>query len=243
MSASRVGRSRIWLATLASVAALSFVGFFIGVRTSRVPNSGNWTYEAGTEENTARPARSNAKLAVWPWSADTAAWTPRVDDRGTPVTPAQTGAKAAALAQRRERRMFEGAPPMVPHPIGQRSALECWVCHESGASIGDAVAPPAGHGYLTMCTQCHVPLASMLPTDEKFGPTLADSAFAGLGPPEPAKRWAAESPPQMPHRTFMRERCIACHGPAGRQGLQTSHPERGHCLQCHTLDAALEGLP
>jgi cytochrome c-type protein NapB len=42
------------------------------------------------------------------------------------------------------------------------------------------------------------------------------------------------APPTIPHRTLMRENCVACHdGPGAREEIRTSHPERLRCRQCH----------
>jgi predicted CXXCH cytochrome family protein len=42
------------------------------------------------------------------------------------------------------------------------------------------------------------------------------------------------APPRIPHRTLMRENCVACHdGPGAREEARTSHPERWRCRQCH----------
>jgi len=42
------------------------------------------------------------------------------------------------------------------------------------------------------------------------------------------------SPPTIPHRVLMRENCVACHsGPAAREEIRTTHPERTRCRQCH----------
>jgi hypothetical protein len=42
------------------------------------------------------------------------------------------------------------------------------------------------------------------------------------------------APPTIPHKMLMRENCLACHsGPAAREEIRTSHPERERCRQCH----------
>ena len=41
-------------------------------------------------------------------------------------------------------------------------------------------------------------------------------------------------PPAIPHTVESRRKCIACHASAGTpEKLQTSHPERENCMQCH----------
>ncbi len=133
--------------------------------------------------------------------------------------------------QRADRRAFDGAPPIVPH--GSFGA-DCASCHgEKGVGIeGLGFSPPSPHGETdgmgsARCRQCHV-------TKETEG-TFADSRFLGLEPePVPGPRHHELAPPMIPHRVFMREDCVACHaGPAARQDIQTAHPERTRCQQCH----------
>jgi len=54
------------------------------------------------------------------------------------------------------RRAFEGAPPVVPHPIDQQGTHSCLSCHEHSMKVGDRVAPVTSHPLLANCTQCHV---------------------------------------------------------------------------------------
>jgi cytochrome c-type protein NapB len=44
----------------------------------------------------------------------------------------------------------------------------------------------------------------------------------------------------MPHPMHMRSECDSCHGPSGRPGLRTSHPDRQNCVQCHASSAPLD---
>jgi cytochrome c-type protein NapB len=82
-------------------------------------------------------------------------------------------------------------------------------------------------GDTIRCLQCHV----FRLTDDVF----AANSFVGL--PQDlrrGKRLNGISPPTIPHKTFMRENCSACHsGPAAREEIRTSHPERIRCRQCH----------
>ena len=44
----------------------------------------------------------------------------------------------------------------------------------------------------------------------------------------------AQDIPSIPHPLEGRENCLACHtGPAAREEIRTSHPERERCQQCH----------
>jgi nitrate reductase cytochrome c-type subunit len=138
-------------------------------------------------------------------------------------------------SERAERRAYDGAPPVIPH---EELAAECSSCHgERGIGIaGLGFSPPSPHGATAgmtaaRCRQCHVPRL----TERVF----VASRFAGLAPnvgPEraPVPRQHELAPPVIPHRVFMRESCQACHaGPAAREEIRTTHPERENCQQCH----------
>jgi len=142
-----------------------------------------------------------------------------------------------ASAERAERRAYDGAPPVIPHP---RLGASCTQCHnETGKRVperGFAPANPhhetAGLGDTANCRQCHV----FRRTDELF----AETDFSGL----PQKftggdRLYPGAPPVIPHRVFMRENCNACHsGPAARPEIRCTHPQRNNCRQCHVQDKA-----
>lgn len=221
---------------------LALVGFFVGIR--RPARFGQqFTPSSHFDSDRQAPlARTNLELVRRPWSTEEEPWAP--DDWGSgrpPVTPADHKAKAAALALRAEHRAFSGAPPTIPHPVGQSSAQECRVCHENGARIGTTVAPAWSHADYTLCTQCHVSEVAALSFREAFSAAAtAESSFVGLRGAAAPYRWVPGAPPQIPHSVAMRERCSSCHGPQGKPGLQTSHPQRPSCQQCHTASANLE---
>lgn len=184
-------------------------------------------------------ARTYRELASKPWSTKTP-WSQVID--GLPLTGgAVRGTSVASMrAERAERRAFEGAPPTVPHPIGSRDPGVCLVCHATGMAFpGGATAPPISHAELTNCIQCHVsgdperPLDEPLADDPRVAATLGGVASGPL-----SERALPEAPPMVPHTTWMRERCLACHGVGGPQALRTTHPERASCLQCHAPSAS-----
>jgi hypothetical protein len=142
---------------------------------------------------------------------------------------------AAALtssAVRAERRLYDGAPPVIPHaPLN----IKCVACHtdtgKDAPPLGLAPANPhaqtAGLSATSHCQQCHV----FRKTEQAF----AESDFCGL-PQQFAKaeRLYPGAPPVIPHRVFMRENCTSCHaGPVARQEIRCSHPTRANCRQCH----------
>jgi len=133
---------------------------------------------------------------------------------------------------RAARRAYDGAPPVVPH---EDFGMSCVSCHnEQGVELEDVgFAPPSPHeltdgmNALSRCRQCHVFKAA----DTLF----VANDFAGLrqdlrrGP-----RLNPLAPPTIPHKTFMRENCTACHsGAAAREEIRTPHPDRTRCRQCH----------
>lgn len=125
-------------------------------------------------------------------------------------------------------RISRYAPPTIPHDLDDPACLECHGHAEAGA-------PEVPHPAFANCLQCHVP---------QTGTAL----FRGngfLGVPEPARlsRAYVGAPPVAPHRYFMRQNCLACHGKDAPQGIvSTPHPERSHCRQCHLEQDGVVGL-
>ncbi len=189
-------------------------------------------------------ARSNRELATRPWSDESAPWQANATAApgARPVTPDNAVARAKAIRKRNSHRAYDGAPPRIPHPVGQGSATECRACHEMGARIGSTVAPAMSHALFTMCTQCHVVEVTSVPANgPRPGMASVPNGFSGVRGTAVPYRWAAGTPPQIPHATFMRQKCTSCHGAMGLPGLQTSHPERQSCLQCHAPSRELDG--
>jgi cytochrome c-type protein NapB len=146
--------------------------------------------------------------------------------------PGRPGAAKSSPEARALRRAYDGAPPVVPHAdLG----AACLGCHgDRGIAVPDlGFAPPNPHGgsdvpgALSRCVQCHV----FRRTEGLF----RESGFEGL--PQDLRRGPRMypgAPPVIPHGVFMRENCLACHdGPAARESIRTSHPERTRCVQCH----------
>ena len=141
-------------------------------------------------------------------------------------------AEKTPATERAERRAYDGAPPVIGHEDFQ---MVCTECHDrEGMAVDDVgFAPPSPHeetrglSAISRCQQCHV----FKVTDDLF----AENAFAGLRQDlRSGGRLHPFSPPTIPHKTFMRENCTACHsGEAAREEIRTSHPERIRCTQCH----------
>ena len=156
--------------------------------------------------------------------------------------PEHEGASKNEAVVRAARRAYDGAPPVAPH---EDFGMECVSCHDlEGLEVeGVGFAPPFPHegtlgmSAITRCRQCHV----FSQTDTLF----ADNDFVGLRQDlRRGKRLNSIAPPTIPHKTFMRENCAACHdGPAAREEIRTPHPQRTRCRQCHvavTTNASFE---
>ncbi len=150
--------------------------------------------------------------------------------------------RAASIHERKSRRAYDGAPPVVPHPIAQDSSASCLACHSEGLTVKDKVAPKMSHAQYTSCTQCHVPaLGSRIPLMEaSLLEPLSANTFSGLDAPLKGSRAWALAPPTIPHGTMMRSDCLSCHGPQGLFGLRTPHPDRRSCQQCHVPSAEID---
>ena len=134
--------------------------------------------------------------------------------------------------ERAARRLYDGAPPIIPH---ESFGAACTSCHDADGisvpGVGFAPASPhedTGHAHATSrCLQCHVFIVDHA--------LFARNAFEGLPQDlRPGDRPYEGAPPTIPHTVLMRENCAACHvGPGARAEIVTTHPERTRCLQCH----------
>jgi nitrate reductase (cytochrome), electron transfer subunit len=187
----------------------------------------------------ARSYRDMQERAYGPNAALPAAWLRAIraaPDLRAPV--AQTEAdRAAARARRAARRAYDGAPPVIPHPVDQAAAPACATCHEHGAVVAGLVAPVMSHAPRESCLQCHLVAAD--PRPAAGAPPPPGTTFAGLAPRRGERAWDG-APPTIPHATWMRERCTSCHGALGALGMKSTHPWRASCEQCHAPSAALD---
>jgi len=153
------------------------------------------------------------------------------DDSGTVAVPGRPDAVKTTASLRAERRLFDGAPPVVPHGDFGAACLECH--NTTGVAVeGVGFSPPQPHGdevegRMSRCTQCHVFAATAA--------TFRSSTFEGLAQDlRKGERLFVGAPPVIPHPLLLRENCMACHtGPAAREEIRCSHPERDRCQQCH----------
>ena len=138
-----------------------------------------------------------------------------------------------------ERRAYDGAPPVTPHPDFEGSCVSCHL--EDGrprtevAGLGTAPRSPHGKasGVGPNCSQCHVP--------QRTSATFVKTSWAGLEPAVAADFGATDPPPPIPHRILLRERCTACHsGPEAPPSVAMDHPRRANCRQCHVTTSNTE---
>jgi nitrate reductase cytochrome c-type subunit len=131
-------------------------------------------------------------------------------------------------------RSFWGAPPPMPHTFtGDRDGKYCLTCHARETRIEkrqQAIAP-VPHAEFSQCQQCHVN------GSDKSVEVFRETLFVGLDFPGKGTRAHDYAPPTIPHKTFMRDNCLSCHGPAGKQKIESPHPYRSQCQQCHVSDA------
>lgn len=148
-------------------------------------------------------------------------------------------ARVRSIEERAVLRAYEGAPPVIPHPVGQLKYQTCRACHAQGLRAGDQIARMASHTHLTNCTQCHVEAAGLfLGDDGGPGNSFTGLRASGYGS---TRAWAG-APPVIPHTTFMRTNCVSCHGEHGYDGWKPDHLDRTNCVQCHAPAANLDQL-
>jgi cytochrome c-type protein NapB len=151
----------------------------------------------------------------------------------TPTPPATDAERADAIADRMQRRAYDGAPPVIPHPITQDTSAACLACHAEGLVVKDRVAPRLSHAPHANCTQCHVPALGLPIQEAGLAKAIAENGFQGWIQQGRGSRAWEGAPPTVPHTTLMRSDCLSCHGTRGHVGLRTPHPERVACVQCH----------
>lgn len=162
------------------------------------------------------------------------------EERSNPAAVADKfAARMRSIEQRSTLRAYEGAPPVIPHPIADLNVQTCRACHATGLRAGDKVSRMVSHTYLVNCTQCHVEASPPLPVDEPEPQNSFTGRFAsGYGG---TRAWTG-APPVVPHTIFMRTNCVSCHGEYGYDGWRPDHLARTNCIQCHAPAAEFEQL-
>ncbi|TWU62199.1 nitrate reductase cytochrome c-type subunit [Crateriforma conspicua] len=236
---------------LAGVIAAAFVGYFVGI-SAGVPKPDGLRDTALIAPISTTDVASNPKLieavtysevpstAMGPtksWQVAAKAIAQPEYDLYTKVEQTEEQ-KLASAKLRASRRAFNGAPPIIPHPVENTNNAACYACHSNGAKMAGLKASVMSHQFLGNCTQCHAPMA---PAPFQDLDATVETSFVGLPAPLEGKRAYPGAPPTIPHSRWMRENCNACHGgPHGWAGMQSTHPWRSNCTQCHAPSAELD---
>jgi cytochrome c-type protein NapB len=177
-----------------------------------------------------------------------------------PVSGPRRAAHPRTLATFRVLRVYPGAPPRIPHgltPVEYQTSA-CTTCHERGgySQRFGAYVPVTPHPEMGACLQCHVGDATLmaisLPNTDPSARCLQCHSSGGARWRDSSLNWTSlawpvltqnvhgrSPPPPIPHDLQMRGNCLACHsGPAGVAEIQTPHPERANCRQCHVAGGA-----
>lgn len=235
---------------LAVVIAVAVVGYFVGLADG-VPQPDGLQEAPFTSVDHA-PKHPSAKIiaavsyAEVPhtpmgptaaWQATSHALPQQAYDLYAEVKPSPEEKKRSADI-RASRRAFNGAPPIIPHAVEGTNDAACYSCHGQGTQFGGVKASVMSHGFLANCTQCHA-----LPPPSPFQEVDSSvaSTFVGLPAPTQGERAYPGAPPTIPHSRWMRDNCSACHGgPNGWAGMESTHPWRTNCTQCHAPSAVLD---
>lgn len=237
---------------LLATGMLAVSGFFMGMRQteSEVGHGVGTSSESATTPPTGEiptaPRYKEIPTAKWQANRDwhfSLANLPRAPKAEKPPESLTPDELRAAVARRASLRAYDGAPPVVPHAIDTLSSASCVSCHGEGANLVISGTRPAeiSHPWITNCTSCHVPADGLRQfTATATSRLTVDNAFAGKQSAGHGPRAYQGAPPVTPHPVWMRQNCMACHGPGREQAIRSSHPDRANCLQCHAPDSRFD---
>jgi cytochrome c-type protein NapB len=234
------------------IGMLSVSGFFMGMlqtekqdtRRFEVMQHGGSVVKS-SENLPAAPKYREIPKAAWLANRDwqfTLADLPRATAPEKQPVATETERKAA-VERRASLRAYDGAPPVIPHGIDTLSSASCLSCHSQDGNLVIGGKRPAeiSHPWVTNCTSCHVPADGLRQITEPVTDRLnVENAFVGKRSAGAGPRAYGTAPPTTPHPVWMRQNCMACHGPGREQAIRTSHPERQNCLQCHAPNAVFD---
>lgn len=238
----------------ACVIAIAVVGYFVGIMDGVPQPDGleQTALVAKLDQEKIKtdpkliPAVSYAEVSSTPmgptdtWSDMPQALPRSQYDLYTKIEPS-AAEKEASSRVRASRRAFNGAPPVISHPVENTTDAACYACHGNGVKMAGLKASVMSHQFLGNCIQCHAPMA---PEPFRDVDASVESSFVGLPAPKEGKRAYPGAPPTIPHSQWMRENCNACHGgPHGWAGMESTHPWRSNCTQCHAPSATLDQMP
>ena len=247
--------SRTSVLFLCGVMAVAAIGYVVGINDGVPREDGVPVAKSLLADHTSVSSDPMAAIAAIAYAdmrrtenGPTSHWKPTLDQIPQPEfdlfaeTRPSEDDKLQSTRTRASRRAFNGAPPVIPHVVENTADAACYACHGKGMRIDGRVANRMSHQFLANCTQCHAP-----PPPKPFATESLEVAshFVGLSAPLKGDRAFPGAPPTIPHSTWMRSECLACHGTeAGWAGLQSTHPWRVNCEQCHAPSATLEqGVP
>ena len=226
--------TKVWVASTAVIAVVTTLAAF-GAGFSPTPEVAGMPIP--TAARTVTPQTVGKTL---PWQLNNPNPSLIAESRANPVPVADKfAARVRSMDQRAALRAFEGAPPVIPHPVADINVQTCRACHVQGLKTGDKTARMTSHTYLINCTQCHVESNSpFLGKDPGPQNSFVGRRATGYGG---TRAWTG-APPTMPHSLFMRTNCVSCHGEFGYDGWRPDHLSRTNCTQCHAPSAELEHL-
>lgn len=239
---------------LSSVIAIAVVGYFVGIMDGVPQPDGlrepslveKYDEQVLAENSKLIPAISYAEIAntsmgpTKTWQAMPQSLPQPEYDLYAKIEPSEAE-KEASSKLRASRRAYNGAPPIIPHPAENTNDAACYACHSNGVKMAGLKASVMSHEFLGNCVQCHAP---MPPAPFQDIDHSVESSFVGLPAPKEGKRAYRGAPPTIPHSRWMRENCNACHGgPNGWAGMESTHPWRTNCTQCHAPSGALDQMP
>lgn len=245
---------RVTQVLLAVVIALAVIGYFVGINDG-VPRPEGLDQTTTIAELDQTTIDANPKLVPAVAYADvpatamgpTKSWQARPQslpqpdyDLYTKIEPSEAEKEASSRA-RASHRAYNGAPPIIPHPVENTGDAACYGCHSNGVKMAGLKASVMSHQFLGNCVQCHAPMA---PAPFQDLDATVETTFIGLPAPKQGQRAYPGAPPTIPHSRWMRENCNACHGgPHGWAGMESTHPWRTNCTQCHAPSATLDQMP
>lgn len=230
-----IGPEHICLGLFASAGLAAAAAF-----TSPPATVNTMTVPVNTAPAGGAPSPDQRAAQSLPWRLNNPEPNVVPEERSNPAAVIdKLASRVRSMEQRAQWRAYEGAPPVIPHPIAGLNIQTCRACHASGITAGDKVARMVSHTYLMNCTQCHVEASPGMGDDH----LAAGNTFAGLRPSGygGTRAWAG-APPVVPHTTFMRTNCISCHGEHGYDGWRPDHLARTNCVQCHVPAAEHDQL-
>ncbi len=240
----RIIMETVWIGVLGAVCgAVVIVSFGFGQPPAPAPIVVGVPMPASPSLPGSGAANDRASASL-PWRLNNPAPSLIPENRANPIALADKFAsRVRSMEHRASLRAFEGAPPVIPHPIVDLNIQTCRACHAQGLQAGDKVARMVSHTYLTNCTQCHVESGRAMPGSAMGNDRGTDNTFIGFrSSGYGGTRASAGAPPVMPHTTFMRTNCVSCHGEHGYDGWRPDHLSRTNCVQCHAPAAEFDQL-